>query len=151
MKHQKPLAVKIFIRVCIVIVGISLIWVSSLIGTGGWTVEEGESTEVDTWVVEDLTWDINVLTWDLEDLTWAVDELSWDLSELTWDNVLTAGENVIVPEIDAENPENTQAPILVTEDGEINEMDQTFELQLDNGETEIVRQWDLWDSIQIAQ
>jgi hypothetical protein len=29
---------------------------------------------------------------------------------------------------------------LVTEDGEVNEMDQTFELQLDNGETEIVRQ-----------
>ena len=32
----------------------------------------------------------------------------------------------------SENPENTQAPIVVTEDGEIDEMDQTFEVQLEN-------------------
>jgi hypothetical protein len=39
----------------------------------------------------------------------------------------------------------------VTEDGEIDEIDRTFEVQLENGETEIVRQWDLWDAIQITQ
>lgn len=78
--------------------------------------------------------------------TWAVVEVSWTTEDNNW-----PAENLILPEIDSENPESTQAPILVTEDGEVNEMDQTFELQLDNGETEIVRQWDLWDSIQIAQ
>jgi hypothetical protein len=29
---------------------------------------------------------------------------------------------------------------LITEDGEIDEMDQTIEVQLENGETEVVRQ-----------
>jgi hypothetical protein len=38
---------------------------------------------------------------------------------------------------------------MVTEDGEIDEMDQMVEVQLKNGETELVRQWDLWDAIQI--
>ena len=47
---------------------------------------------------------------------------------------------VILPEIDSENPENSQAPIMVTEDGEIDEMDQMVEVQLENGETELVRQ-----------
>jgi hypothetical protein len=28
-------------------------------------------------------------------------------------------------------------------------MDQMVEVQLANGETELVRQWDLWDAIQI--
>ena len=60
-------------------------------------------------------------------------------------------ENLILPEIDPENPEISEAPILMTEDGEIDGMDQTFEVQLENGETEIVRQWDLWDAIQINQ
>jgi hypothetical protein len=30
-------------------------------------------------------------------------------------------------------------------------MDQTIEVQLQNGETELVRQWDLWDAIEIKQ
>jgi hypothetical protein len=30
-------------------------------------------------------------------------------------------------------------------------MDQTIEVQLQNGETELVRQWDLWDAIEINQ
>jgi hypothetical protein len=38
---------------------------------------------------------------------------------------------------------------LVTEEGEVNEMDQMVEVQLENWETELVRQWDLWDAIQI--
>jgi hypothetical protein len=45
-----------------------------------------------------------------------------------------------LPEIDSENPDDTQAPILITEDGEVNEMDQMVEVQLENGETELVRQ-----------
>jgi hypothetical protein len=28
-------------------------------------------------------------------------------------------------------------------------MDQTVQVQLENGETEMVRQWDLWDAIQV--
>ena len=67
-----------------------------------------------------------------------------------WTDVTTWSEEVLVlPEIDPENPESTNAPILVTEEGEVDEMDQTFEVQLENGETEVVRQWDLSDVIQI--
>lgn len=77
---------------------------------------------------------------------------TWTVEEQTWDNSLSAEEEqIILPEIDTENPENSGAPILVTEEWEINEMDQTFEVQLENGETEIVRQWDLWDAIEINQ
>jgi len=82
--------------------------------------------------------------------TWSVEVLAWDTDEINWENSATE-ENLILPEIDPENPENTEAPIIVTEDGEVDEMDQTFEVQLENWETEIVRQWDLWDAIQITQ
>ena len=82
-----------------------------------------------------------------EDNQWA-DVDTWSVENINWEN--TAGESqVILPEIDSENPENTQAPILVTEEGEVNEMDQMVEVQLENWETELVRQWDLWDAIQI--
>jgi hypothetical protein len=47
---------------------------------------------------------------------------------------------LILPEINPENPEDTQAPILVTEDGEVDELNQMIEVQLENGETELVRQ-----------
>lgn len=58
----------------------------------------------------------------------------------------------ILPEnIDAENPENTDAPILVTEDWELNEMDQQIEVQYENNETELIRLGDLSDSLQIEQ
>jgi len=81
-----------------------------------------------------------------EDAQWTD---AWEVVEISWesDNEQVE-ENLILPEVDPENPENTQAPI-VTEEGEINEMDQMVELQLENWETEIVRQWDLWDAIQI--
>ncbi len=72
---------------------------------------------------------------------------TWDLQVITWDVQIEE----ILPEVNPEEPENTEAPILMTEDGEIDEMDQTIEVQLENGETEIVRQWDLWDAIQITQ
>lgn len=65
-------------------------------------------------------------------------------------DVATWSEEVLIlPEINPDEPESTSAPILVTEDGEVDEMDQTFEVQLENGETEVVRQWDLSDVIQI--
>ena len=69
----------------------------------------------------------------------------------TWsvENLSGSEEILVLPEIDPENPESTDAPILVTEDGEADEMDQTFEVQLENGETEVVRQGDLSDVIQI--
>lgn len=76
-----------------------------------------------------------------EDIQWnGVD--SWAVEGI-------ATENLVLPEIDPENPENSSAPILVTEDGELDEMDQTIEVQLENWETELVRQWDLSDVIQI--
>ena len=124
MKHQKPLAVRIFIRICVVFMTISLIWVYVvyMFAPAQQAWEENQWADVDTWSVENVNWE--------------------NISEES---------QVILPEIDSENPENTQAPILVTEDWEIDEMDQTIEVQLENGETEIVRQWDLWDAIQIAQ
>ena len=73
---------------------------------------------------------------------------TWDLLEITWDVQIV---DEILPEVNPDEPENTEAPILITEDGEINEMDQTIEVQLQNGETELVRQWDLWDAIEINQ
>ena len=67
--------------------------------------------------------------------TWAVESLTWS-------------ENLILPEIDPENPDSTSAPIVVT-DEENDWMDETVQVQLENWETEVVRQWDLWDAIQI--
>jgi len=129
MKHQKPLAVRIFIRICVVFMAVSLIWVY-VVYMFAPTQEAWENTqwiEIDTWSVEVVAW-----------------------TDDNWDNS-TVEENLILPEIDSENPENTEAPILVTEDGEVDELDQMVEVQLENGETELVRQWDLWDAIQIAQ
>ena len=71
---------------------------------------------------------------------------TWDIQEIVW-NTETIEE--ILPEVNPDEPENTGAPILITEDWEVNEMDQIVEVQLENGETELVRQWDLWDSIEI--
>ncbi len=68
--------------------------------------------------------------------TWAVENISW------------SEEILVLPEIDPENPDSMNAPIVVS-DEEDNEMDQTVQVQLENGETEMVRQWDLWDAIQV--
>lgn len=73
---------------------------------------------------------------------------TWDLQVITWDVQIEE----ILPEVSPDEPENTEAPILMaTEDGEIDEMDLTREVQLENWEVEIVREWDLWDAIQINQ
>ena len=73
---------------------------------------------------------------------------TWDIQEITWDVQII---DEILPEVNPDEPENTEAPILMTEDGEIDEMDLTREVQLENWEVEIVREWDLWDAIQINQ
>ena len=124
MKTKKPLAVRIFIRICVVAMVISLIW--------GYLAYMFVPNQ-EAW--EDIQWD---------------DVNLWEMENIEWENVAEESQ-IILPEIDSENPESTEAPILITEDGEIDEMDQTFEVQLENGETELVRQWDLWDSIQIEQ
>ena len=72
---------------------------------------------------------------------------TWDLQVITWDVQIEE----ILPEVSPDEPENTEAPILMTEEQEANELDQTIEVQLENGETEVVREWDLWDAIQINQ
>ena len=112
MRHQKPLAVRIFIRICVIFMTVSLIWVY-VVYMFAPTQEAGENNNID-----ENIWDTEVV-------------------------------NEILPEINPENPEESGAPILVTEDGEVDEMDQIVEVQLENGETELVRQWDLWDAIQI--
>ncbi len=128
MKHEKPLAVRIFIRICVWAMVVSLIW-----GYLAYMFVPSEEAWEDigaldnTWDAQDLIDDLWVITWDVE----IIDE--------------------ILPEVNPDEPEDSEAPILVTEEWEIDEMDQTFEVQLNSGETEIVRQWDLWDSIQIDQ
>ena len=118
MKHKKPLAVRIFIRICVVFMTISLIWVY-VVYMFSPNQEAGESSEWNDVAVEDVDW--------------------WSENQL------------ILPEIDPDNPENTSAPILVTEDGEVDEMNIPFQVQLWNGKTEVVTPSDLGDSIQITQ
>lgn len=115
MKAKKPLAVRIFIRICVVAMVVSLVWVYVvyMFAPEQTPVENNEWTEVS---VEENWWEI--------------------VTE-------------ILPEIDSENPENTSAPILITEDWEVDEMDQVVEVVTENGETELVRQWDLNDYVQI--
>ncbi len=118
MRHQKPLAVRIIIRICVVFMAISLIWVY-VVYMFSPAQEAGEENGINTW-------DLQVITWDVQ-----VEE--------------------ILPEVNPDEPGQSAAPILVTEEWEIDEMDQTIEVQLENGETELVRQWDLWDAIEINQ
>lgn len=73
---------------------------------------------------------------------------TWDLQQITWDVQII---DEILPEVNPDEPENTEAPILITEEWDTNELDQTIEVQLENGETEIINQWVLWDAIQINQ
>ena len=127
MKHKKPLAVRIFIRICVVFMAISLIWVYV----------------VYMFTPAQEAWEDNV-----SENTWDIQEVVLDEENPAWNTQIS---DEVITDIDSENPENTQAPIVVTEDGEIDEMDQTFEVQLENWETEIVRQWDFWDAIQINQ
>ncbi len=110
MKAKKPLAVRIFIRICVVAMVVSLVWayVVYMIAPQQPVEETGEVNTENT--------------------------------EVT---------NVIMPEINPDNPEESWAPILVTEEWEINEMDQTVEVELENWQTELVRLWDLTDAVQI--
>lgn len=114
MKTQKPLAVRIFIRICVIAMVVSLVWVYVVyMFTPSQTVEEN----------------------------------SWDVSEDV--NVEIESVTEIIPEVNPENPDESAAPILITEDWEINELDQVIEYTLNNWETELVRAWDLNDAIQI--
>lgn len=115
MKTKKPLAVRIFIRICVLAMVISLVWVYVvyMFAPEQTPVENVEWTEVSV--------------------------------EENWSEVVTE----IIPEIDSENPENTSAPILITENWELDEMDQTVEVTLENGETELVRIGDITDAVQI--
>lgn len=113
MKAKKPLWVRIFIRICVVFMAISLIWVYVV-----YMFAPQQSAENIEWA------EVNVE----ENVEWITE---------------------ILPEINPENPENTSAPILVTENGEVDEMDQTVEVTLENWETELIRLWDLTDAVQI--
>ena len=118
MRTKKPLAVRIFIRICVVFMALSLILVYVVYMIP--SQQAVEENSVDTWDIQEITWDVQI-----------IDE--------------------ILPEVNPDEPENTDAPILITEDGEVDEMNQMVEVQLENGETELVRQRDLWDAIQINQ
>jgi len=119
MKSKKPLAVRIFIRICVVAMVISLVWVYIMYMFPAQQNPEITDETANTWAEV------------------AIENIDWN------------NGTIILPEIDPENPENTGAPILVTEEWEMDEMDQVIEVQLENGNTEIVRQWDLSDVLQI--
>jgi len=114
MRTKKPLWVRIFIRICVFAMAISLI--------GVYVVYMFAPQQP------------------IENNEWA----EGSVENVWWETVTE-----ILPEIDSENPENTSAPILVTEDWEVSEMDQTIAVQLWNGETELVRVGDLNDAVQI--
>lgn len=120
MKTKKPLIVRIFIWICVFAMVISLIWVY-VVYMFAPTQEPVE--------------DINNEEQQIENIE--NEENAEENTELE-----TNDENI-------ENSENENDFNLVTEDWEINEMDQTTEVQLENGETELVRLGDLWDSIEI--
>ena len=119
MRAKKPLMLRILIRVCVVFMTVSLIWVYVAYMFAP-KQEAGENNAVDTWDYMEISWDVQVI-------------------------------EEILPEVNPDEPENTAAPILITEDGEVDEMNQMVEVQLENGETELVRQWDLWGDIIINQ
>ena len=110
MKTKKPLAVRIFIRICVVAMVVSLVGVYVV-----YMIAPQQPVE-------------------------EIDEINAENTEVT---------DVIIPELNPDNPEESWAPILVTEEWEINEMDQTVEVELENWQTELVRLWDLTDAVQI--
>ena len=118
---KKSKFVRFVIWFCVILMVGSTIWVyvAYMFGPKQGTSNDGEVSTGG--VIEDE----NVDWWELEN------------SEL------------ILSEIDPENPENTADPVLITEDWEVDEMDQTIEVQLENWETELVRQGDLNDVVQI--
>ena len=114
MKAKKSLAVRIFIRICVVAMVISLVWVYVVYMFGP------------KQPVEDIEW-----------------------TESSVEEIIDTSTTEILPELDAENPDATNAPIVEINDSESNEMDQTVTVQLENWETEVVRLWDLTDAVQI--
>ena len=82
--RKKPLALRIFIRICVVFMALSLIWVYVVYMFSPTTSNENP----DTWT------DIQIDT-------------QWDDYEL------------IMPEINPDDPESTAAPIVITEDEEL--------------------------------
>ena len=123
MKTKKPLIVRIVIWVCVIAMVISLIWV--------YVVYMFAPTEN------------------------AVEEsINENQQEDIVSNDTENSEENIELEINDENTENVENTDneefnLVTEDWEVEEMDETIEVQLENGETELVRLGDLSDAIQI--
>lgn len=127
MKTKKPLIVRIFIWICVFAMVISLIWVY-VVYMFAPTQEPVEDINNEEQQIENIGNDENS------------EENTENINENT--ELETNDENI-------ENSENEDDFNLVTEDWEIEEIDQTTEVQLENGETELVRLGDLWDSIEI--
>lgn len=135
MKTKKPLIVRIFIWICVFAMVISLIWVYVVY----MFAPAQEPVE-----------DINNEEQQIENI-----ENEENIEESTEENIEENVENIDknteleINDENIENSENENDFNLVTEDWEIEEIDQTTEVQLENGETELVRVGDLWDSIEI--
>lgn len=127
MKTKKPLIVRIFIWICVFAMVISLVWVY-VVYMFAPTQEPVEDINNEEQQIEYIENDENT-----EENTENIDEKT---------ELETNDENI-------KNSENEDNFNLVTEDWEIEEIDQTTEVQLENGETELVRLGDLWDSIEI--
>lgn len=127
MKTKKPLIVRIFIWICVFAMVISLVWVY-VVYMFAPTQEPVEDINNEEQQIEYIENDENT-----EENTENIDEKT---------ELETNDENI-------KNSENEDNFNLVTEDWEIEEIDQTTEVQLENAETELVRLGDLWDSIEI--
>lgn len=130
MKTKKPLIVRIFIWICVFAMVISLVWVY-VVYMFAPTQEPVEDINNEEQQIENVENEENT-----EENTENIDKNT---------ELETNDENIE----NIENSENEDNFNLVTEDWEIEEIDQTTEVQLENGETELVRLGDLWDSIKI--
>ena len=128
MKTKKPLIVRIFIWICVFAMVISLIWVYVVYM---FAPAQSETENIDSWEIQQ------------ENLIDNTEEINSEVEEISEEN-----NEEISGEI-GEIHEDSEDFNLVTEDGEIEEMDQTTEVQLENGETELIRLGDLSDTIQI--
>ena len=128
MKNKKPLIVRIFIWICVVAMVVSLIWVYVVYM---FAPAQTETENIDNWEIQQ------------ENLIDNTEEINSEVEEISEEN-----NDKISGEI-GEIHEDSEDFNLVTEDWEIEEMDQTTEVQLENGETELIRLGDLSDTIQI--
>ena len=70
-----------------------------------------------------------------------------------WEYVDLESKNIVIPngEVDVNNPENTNAQVVVTEKENVSEMDKVVEVPLEDGSLDNPTVADFSDSLQLSQ